>query len=342
MNAVETAVVEQSAPIVETEPVEEAAPLSILEHAAVHGPAPKDETPEQAEERIQKAHHSAQQRRERETGKFTEGRVRHRAKSQQASPEDVPRIRELTGKLRETETRLQTAERELATLRQSGAPQAQIAKAEAKVERAEQAAPTARPSAATTFSEPEPQEDDPKFAGDYAKYLRAAAAWEGRKAYHDAREGERQQEATQRFNTDFDAREKAVIEKHPDFHAVMAPIWDRIPKFSVVEQYGLTRKAGLDVLYHLGQHPQELDAILQMPDGADQFEALTLLAQRLASPTASAAVSTTSAPERTTKIVLPPKPANVVRTEAQRASDGPPPTDGTLSVMGHAKAFRRP
>src|SRR5690606_21073792 len=68
---------------------------SISSHAATFDPRkPDPDAPagETAEEKAERLHHSAQQRREKETGKFTQGKVRHRAKSQQASAEDVPRI----------------------------------------------------------------------------------------------------------------------------------------------------------------------------------------------------------------------------------------------------------
>jgi hypothetical protein len=316
----------------------EPAPLSILEHAAVHGPGKLGETEEQATERIEKAHHSAEQRREKETGKFDTGKVRHRAESQKARAEDVPRIRELTGKLR-------AAEDELTRLRAAHAAPATIAKAEAKVETA--AAKMETPKGAT-FTEPEPDENDPKFAGDYGKYLRAAAAWEGRKAYHDERHAEAQrgeqaklaeQKAAQ--GKVWDDRIEKARAKYDDFDRLAHEVMQRIPEDSATEAWIYSHELGEDVLAYFHGHPQELDAILQMPSALKQFEALTLLSQRFASPTHGAAGSTTAAPERKATIKLPPPPATVVRTEAQRASDGPAPTDGTLSVMSHARTFRR-
>lgn len=77
----------------EPTPIEQAE--SVQDHAARYGPDaasnPEPTPPPKPD---------AQQRRDRDTGQYQSGKVRHRAKSSQATADDVPRIRELTAKQR--------------------------------------------------------------------------------------------------------------------------------------------------------------------------------------------------------------------------------------------------
>lgn len=326
----------QSEPV--TPPLVEApADTSVLEHAKQFGPnAVKEEIPahETPEEKIEREHHSAQQRREKESGKFAEGKVRHRAQSQKAGPEDVPRIQQLTARAKTAEDALAAANTELARLRSQHASPAVIAKAAEKVDQAE---------AKIGFADPEPDEADPKFAGDYGKYLRAAAAWEGRKAYYEAQHAERtkaeqaQQQAAERASLQsWASRVQAAHEKYPDFETVaFGPTI--IKSGSAVDAWIMEHKSGPDVLYYLQGHRQELESLLAK-SVLEQVEDLALLSQRLLSSSTVQAGTTGSAASRQS-IVLPPRPPNPVRTEAQRASDRPAPLDGSLSLAEHAKAF---
>lgn len=347
----------ESTPVVDT-PVQPEAPeptpvLPVLEHASKYSPegrkkdieARAHETPDQRTEREAKA-----QRTRDEAGKFQK-ESRHKAASQQATPDDVPRINKLTARAKTAEEALAAANAELARLRAERAPQAQITRAEANVEaKQEQVSPS-------TFKEPEPDENDPKFAGDYGKYLRAAAAWEGRKAYHEAREGERQQqELTAKQNQAREAlktfadRNDAARQRYPDFDQVafeapapwLKPDGTAIPNGQTLDAWIMEHETGPDVLYYfqLDKNRPELDSLLAKPV-LKQVEHLALLSQRLL-PTSSTPAGVTRAAAATKQsIVLPPKPPTLVRTEAQRTTGGPPPTDGTLGVLGHAKAFHR-
>lgn len=304
---------------------------SILEHAKQFGPnADKSiESDEKPDGTLKPIRPVDQQKREQ--GKFAPGQQRMKSK------DAVERINQLTGRAKTAEEALTRAQAELTQLRAERAAPQQIAKAEAKVERAETAT-----AAASTFSEAEPDENDPKFGGDYAKYLRAAAAWEGRKAYFDEKQSERQQaERQQQEQAQHDtlkswsSRVEAAKAKYQDFDAIaFGPTV--IPSGSVIDQWIMEHKAGADVLYYLQAHRHELDSLLAKPV-LEQVEDLTLLSQRLLSPPTGSAGSSTSATSRPT-VVLPPRPPNVLRTEAQRAND-PPPKDGSLSVTGHRKAF---
>lgn len=323
-------------------PQQDAAPLSIADHAKAFGPGAQKEQPAAATEPAQpdppKPHHSAEQKRDRDNGQWREGRQRHRAQSQQARPEDVPRIRELTGKNRDLEAQLVQANTELARLRQQHAPPAQIQRAEAKADRAQQA---------VSDDDPEPREDDAAFGGDYGKYLQAHTRWAVRDENRKLRESESQRSAAeqwqqadhQRLGT-FRERVTAARQKHQDYDAVVFSVPSGIPEGSPMDAFVMDDDSGPELLYYFATHPEERDSLLAMPT-LGQLKALSLLSQRLLSPPSVQAGTTGAAAGRQT-IVLPSRPATPVRTTgSQRASDGPPPTDGTLGVTGHAKAFHR-
>lgn len=306
---------------------------SIADHAAQFSAesqaAQATETPE---EQSARAALVAQQKRDKDTGQFREGKTRHRAASQQARAEDVPRIKELTAKHRASEERATKAEAELAQLRASRAPAPVIAQAERKVDAAQ----------AGAFSEAEPDENDPKFAGDYGKYLRAAAAWEGRKAWHDAKHAERaaaqKAEAAQQEQAQlktFAERVWTSREKHQDFDTI-AFGETKIRAGSAVDTFVMEDDNGPEVLYYLQSHPQELDSLLT-GSVLSQLKTLSLLSQRFESTPALAAGLTGAAPREPVK--APPRPPTPVRTEAQRVGETPPPTDGSLSIAEHSRAF---
>lgn len=339
---------ETNGTIVTQEPVTEAPPpLSVKEHATLYGEK-KDAIPADEKAKLEEraAHHSETQKREKD-GKFTEGKTRHRAQSQQARPEDVPRIKELTARARSAEDRLAAAEAEVARLKAQHAPAATVAAAERKVEQAEQ-----HTKPATADDDPEPKEDDPKYAGDYAKYLRDVTRWETRQAIRDERaaaaklaEQAKHEEARTATIRTFAERLTAAKTKYDDFDATLkwdapwlAPSGEPYPGYEATHEFILADDAGPDVLHYLRTHPEEVDALLRVPP-LQQVKRLTLLSQRFASSPSEAAGATGAAPGRTTTIVLPPKPPTPVRTEAQR-SPAPTPTDGSLSVLGHAKAFK--
>lgn len=301
--------------------------------------ATQEETPEQRAV-------TAQQKRDKETGQFEKSR--HRAASQKATPEDGPRINQLTARAKTAEERATAAETELARLRSERAPAAQIARAEEKVE--------TTAAAASTFREAEPQENDAAFAGDYGKYLRAAAAWEGRKAYHDERTRERveqEQQTKQQAQRDavksWSGRVDAAKEKYADFEQVaftapapwLNPDGTAQANARTLDAWIMEHKTGPDVLYYFQseKNRQELGSLLAKPV-LEQVEHLALLSQRLLPESATPDGVTRSSAGRNTKITLPPRPPNLVRTEAQRSGNVPPPTDGSLSVSEHAKRWR--
>lgn len=322
---------------VETEQAEPA--QSISDHAAQFGPGANAEDGDDTKaDRL--PHRSDTQKRQQ--GKFAEGHRRTPRNDWQAKVDQLTgRVKETEGRATAAEQRLAEANAELARLKSSGASPQAVHRQEQRVERAEAKAEHQAPSVASTFTEPEPAEDDPKFAGDYGKYLRAAAAWEGRKAYHDARTAEGQRAAQSESDKAWKARQDATTAKYPNFAEVADRVIAKIPEKSTLERWVYSHKLGDDVLYYFDSHPQELDAILRLTTPLEQIEAVTLLAHQqfgASSKGSGPAASTTSAAERTTWKPAP-SPPNVVRTEAQRATDSPPPLDGSLSMAEHRRHF---
>ena len=341
---VQTTDTTQTTETVETQPVEITPALSVADHAAVYGPkadekpdpdAPEGETREQKAERL---HHSAMQKREKETGQFAEGKKPKPRNDWQAKVDQLTaRSKENETRATAAETKLAQAEAELTRLRTAGAPKADIQRAEQKVERAEQ-------SAASTFTEPEPKEDDAKYEGDYGKYLRELARWEGRKAFHDERTAENQRaDEARRANEHrskgevFTKRVETARTKYAGFDAAADAVIAKVPTGSALESWFFEHPRAEDVVWFLHSHPDELDAIVKMPTPLEQFEAVTLLSQQFASPSTGQAETTRSA--AAPKTIVLPKPPNLVRTEAQVAKDDPPPTDGSLSIAEHRKRF---
>lgn len=313
----------------QTQDVDIAEASSIEEHAQHFDPdAPREASPaEEAES--PKPHHSTEQRRDRQNGQWNGGKRRHRAQSQMAGPEDVPRIRELTTKNKELLAEIERLKGS------SASPQAAVSAM--PVPQAVRPAPPVvpRPAAASTATDPEPQEHDPKYGGDYAKWWADWSRWNVRDEHRKVQEAQVEHAARATRNAAMDERVRNARETYPDFDAVADAVIQRVPQGSVIEEYFFTRPKGNDVLHYFGSHPQELDAILRMTEPIEQFEALTLLSQRLASQPSGQAVKTGAVAGRQ-PVVLPPTPPTPVRTEAQRTSDGPPSGE-SLSIAEHQR-----
>lgn len=335
----------EETPIVETpqgeQPPVADAPLSIMEHVAEYDPnhrektepatsgEPAPQTPLAAdatpEERA--AHHSEQQRREKETGQFRPGKTRHRAASQRANAEDAPRIKELTRQIKELESKIAAPAPVAAVVPQRPAAPTVAAPAQTP----QRVAPESR--------DPEPLETDPAFAGDPMKYLDDRFRWAARDEHRKIiAQQQRETEEVTRNRTFADRVDRART-KYDDFTAV-ALEREFIPQGSIVDHFIVEDDNGPEVLYHLGSHPQELDAILRLPV-LQQMKQLALLSQRYdtASTPSAAAGKTGSVPRAAIRIL--PKPPNPVRTEAQRAETSTAPTDGSLGLRAHAERWAR-
>ena len=330
----------QGAVVTET-PAAPEAPVSIADHAKQFS---KEAQAEQAEtgDDLKPIRPVDQQKRSQD-GTFAEGSRRMQKK------EALKRINDLTGRAKTAEERfagaeerLARAEAELAQLRRQGGSPQQVAKAEQKVERADTAAQPRR--VPPPPSDPEPNESDPKFGNDYGRFLAEHARWSARDEFRQLQVQQRRQAQQRQVQQSYhqtlktwNDRVEAAKGRYQDFESVAFNRPTRIPEGSPVDVWITEHKAGADVLYYLQSNPQEQDEILRL-SVVDQIDRLSLLSQRFSSSPSGQAVATGAAPGRQS-IVMPPKPPTPVRTEAQRASETPPPMDGSLSIAEHARTF---
>jgi hypothetical protein len=219
--------------VTETPEVEIPQPAeSIADHAAQFSPEAQRAAVEAADETPaaeKKPHPSDAQKRERETGKWTEGKVRHRAKSQQASPEDVPRIKELTGKLR-------AAEEELTRLKTQGASAPQVQQAQQRVENVQ------TQQARQQQGDPEPKENDPKYNGNYLLYLNDHTRWVARDEWATHQRQEREHASARQVMQTWTERVNKARDKYADFDQV-AFSQTNIPPGSPVDAWIMEHEA---------------------------------------------------------------------------------------------------
>lgn len=250
-------------------------------------------------------------------GKFVKPE-KHRAKSQQAGPVDVPRIQALTKQLRDAE-----AERDALRAR---------------------VAPTSPPPAAPLLEVPRGTSpavaatpDKPKIEAftDYGDYVEALADWKIAQARTADRAAQQQEAEQTRITTAWRTRIEAAKDRYPDFDAIALQAPTTIPQGSLIDAWILEDTSGADVLYSLQKDPSELSRILALPI-FEQVKALSLLAQRL-SPSREPAVKTGAA--ATTPRPPAPRPLTPVRTSAMPAADEPPGDDASLAE--HEKFFSR-
>lgn len=265
---------------------------------------------------------------------------RHRARSQQAGPEDVPRIQNLTAKNRALQAELDTLKGKAAAPPPVAAPAAAAPEKPAPPARSEPTGPGVIPVAAAD-KDPEPDPADYVDAPE-KNYVKDQARWEARQEIREAnaRAAADHLEKTtaaekDRLAQSWSRREGVAKGKYADFEKVAyAPT--RIPQGSMVDNYIIEAESGLDVLYHLQKHPAELDAMLALSlfDPATgtypQLEALSSLARRLA-PGRQSAVDTGSATPAPAATRLP-RPPNPVRTgPIAIATDEPPGDDASMA-----------
>lgn len=264
-------------------------------------------------------------------GRFT--KPRHRAQSQQASAEDVPRIRELTRRLREREA-------EIASLRA-----ATTASRPPAPETAEPATPAVAVSGFPTFDVW--IADTANEGKTFEDFIDARTEWKYRALRASERADEQRTSAQRDHQKAVDAYRAQLTDDfyaaHPDFDEVV----DGVQVSKVVERAVLL--VGPQVAYYLAQHPEEREALTEetaIDPTSPAFPAAvaamrrylaTLVApeQRASSPSRQAAVSTGSAPARGPVSV--PRPPNPVRTAALRDGDQPPGDESSLA--DHEKAY---
>jgi len=271
-----------------------------------------------------------------------QGRFRHRAQSQQATPDDAARIADLTKRLRAAEAeatsdltqepgeskrvfelrkRAHIAE-SFATSRKTPAPVA----APRPSQPASNGATSAQPVELPADFPKKPTQD--QFT-DWEDFVDARSDWNARKALTLDRLERARDEAATSFATGVNQRYTSASSRYPDFKAVVldAPT-SPIPRGTLLEQWTLEDDAGPDIVYHLFRHPEEVAGILSQPH-LQQVKTLTLLGQRLTQPSRMPDASTRSSAAPVVAPVV--KPPNLVRTGAMRAADEPPSDDSPLS-----------
>lgn len=272
-----------------------------------------------AEPAVEAPEAKAARERDEKTGQFV--KPKHRAKSQEATPADVPRINELTRRLREAEARAEAAERR-ATERPS----------ERREEpRREEQKPTA--AAKPTLFPPFEVWSEHTGSTDWYEYDHASKEWfyQQRRAEERAKDAADAEAATIRTHLDaYKTKMAGFVESHPDFDEVI----DAAPKVSAVIARAVL-EIGPEAAYFLATHAEErdaLDAETASVDPKNPAFAATVAATRrylqtlVASeqrPSSSrpAAVATGAA----LALVSPtaPKPPTPVRTGALRRDDAP-------------------
>ena len=299
---------------------EPAVESSLAEHEAEFGGGSTPPTSEAEPDRGEERQPSARDRDDQ--GKFVKPE-KHRAKSQEATARDVPRIAELTKRLRDAE-----AERDALRARPTPIAEPRPTAPEPSIVPRETRATV--PATATA----KPKIDDFQ---DYDAYIEALTDWkigEGRR--QDRETAQREADATA-LTTSWRTRVDSAKTRYPDFEQVALLTPTAIPQGSLVDAWILEHRTGADVLYTLQQNPGELDRILALPI-FDQVEALTLLGQRMVSPR-EPAVRTGAAATPSVKIA--PRPPTPVRTSAVSASDEPPDPEKD-SLAEHERFYHRP
>ena len=248
------------------------------------------------------------------TGKF----VTKRAKSQQATREDVPRITALSTKNADLSRRLQEAVAERDALKAARSVEATPG---AVIEPPLPAGPAAKPNV-NDFQ-------------DYTEYVEALADWKIAKARDEDRAQQAREADTARLAASWKERVDAAKADHADFDEVALLAPTSIPQGSLIDAWILEHRAGAKVLYHLQKHPEELTDLLHMPV-FDQTDALSLLSQRLL-PSSRPQATPTGAVAGSPVVLSAPRPPTPVRTGPVRTIDEPPGDDA--SIAAHEKVW---
>ncbi len=280
-------------------------------------------------------------------GRDQQGRFqpRHRAESQQATPEDVTEIKALTKTLREKEAELAKlnpdsvagSKRLLNLKRQIKALDADLESYKPKA--AETKAEPAKPVPVFDAKEPTLEQfaDQPDpylaFTRALAKYDRQKEAFDSRKT--DADESVKAARAGK--IAAYQARTQTFAQAHPDFDAVTkAMIASNLPELLVAAI--IESDKGPEYVYHLAQHQDILDDLMLVTDGKPVTDASVAIVQRrLAQRGTQDAQTGSSAPPPAA--FIPPRPPNPVRTGPIRTGEDVPGDDASLAE--HERAFNK-
>lgn len=304
-------------------------------NTAIQTPPPGEVAPPSTEEPVSLADHAAQFDPKRpepaptdaEPAQLPSERPRHRARSQQASATDVPRIAELTKKLRDAERerdewKTKAAAPMPAPVTESIRQHEPIATVEGKP-----TWKTFEEQIGTTF---ETWADAQDAYGDARDEWKQAQVL---KSYAEQQTQHAQQQVLESYTT----KAQTYAKSTPDFFDRMkaaAPILDHIP--DLLFQSIVRHDNGPEIAYYLVTHPVELDTMVLLADGKSVNESSVATLQRRLSyyrqPAASIA-SAATVPQHTPA----PRPPNAMRTAPMKTGDDLP-GDGH-SLAEHARAF---
>lgn len=299
------------------------------------------------------------------TGRF---KPRRRAASQQAEPDDVPAINELTKRLKTIE---ETHGKDIARkdgesdrvyhLRRRAELLERFASGSAKLATSPPAAPqpTAPPAAAPApvrqaaqIPQAFPTYEqfiaiDGMADATYEDYVDARADWR----YSIQREQERRQDAVEKsqreFQTNASAHQQRVTaakQKYTDWDTVVTA---NLPISRVIHDAVLKSESSADIQYYLGAHRDVLAALVSESQDYSSsavaamrryLDSLVAAPQRTSPPARAAAGTTGSA--LTLAPPPAPRPPNPVRTSAE-TPDEEPPGDDSMSLAAHEKHFGR-
>lgn len=308
------------APVIDT-PVTPVAPVpddaSLADHEAAFGRTkaePSDDADDDAK---------PDRARDPKSGQFSD-KPRHRAQSQKARAEDVPRIQELTKRHREAEARAEAAEARAAALEAKQKPEAPAAFTDAE------------PTIEQFANEPDP----------YAAWTRALAKYDRKKETHEeraqsaevaakARETQARDAEATRAKTEqngYQGKLETFVSEHPDFGTLLSKWGDEngtdIPPALVAAFWRLDN--GPEVVYSLLQNPLVFDEMILLADGKPVTDAHVATLQRLLTSKTRAQAARTGSVAAITHS-LAPRPPNPVRTGPMRSSDTPPTDESSLA-----------
>jgi hypothetical protein len=252
-----------------------------------------------------------------------------RAHSQDASPKDVPRIRQLTAQKHE--------ERQLRE-----AAEARIAALEAKIEELSKAQPKAgqqpvEPVEQSPSLGQEPSLD--RFAAEgktYEDWIKAWNRWDRAREKADAdaaaekiKAATADQRQLDKINTEYRAREATFIDSHPDFREVIkAQANVTIP--ALLNAAILLDDRGPEFVYHLAQQTRDLSEMILLTGQQPVTHDSVALVRRLLADRLDAARTGSASTAPTRRAFSPPNP---VRTGSQTPAASSP--DDSESYEAH-------
>ncbi len=275
-------------------------------------------------------------------------RVRHRAASQQAGPEDVPRIQKFTKDIRERDERLAAIEKENAELkaRLSQPHTPQSARQDGQDHHG-QATTSSQPSQQQQPAQLQPTRQKPTMdeIGDGLKYETFEAYnedlvdWkhEQREAAREATDKQRREEqqrteaqqSYQKATETFATKLAAFKANHADYDTLAAQhLTTFIPP--AANRALLEHDNGPALVYHLFTHPDVLAEMQLLMDGRPPTADYVAIATRWLNARAQAVVTGSAAPKPPPK--LAPPPPNPVRTGHTTTGDDIPDDDAPLSA----------